>query len=150
MKYKAVQNQKQSTLSMSAVPHPVHPVSVLRTKHYCEKAKVSRAWLLDRMNKNSKNYDSSMPPRLWLSGIQGKGPVGFLESEVDAWILSRAVKSQPACNDSNIDGMELAAETPHKTATTNTTKRRERTLDSAQKDQGQSVTGENTNWRVQA
>lgn len=95
----AVQKPEQSTLSISAAPHPVLPVSVLRTKHFCKKANVSRAWLLDRMNRKSKNFDSSMPPRLWLSGIPGKGPVGFLESDVDAWILSRAAKAESAVAD---------------------------------------------------
>lgn len=72
------------------------PVSMLSIKDFSKKARVSVAWIYDRMNPESPNHDPEMPERISLSGRPGKPPVRVLESAVDAWILSRASKTHAA------------------------------------------------------
>lgn len=69
-------------------------VQIIRMKEFVKKSSLSKSTLCDKMNKKSCKFDFSMPSRIWLSGTPGKGSVGFLESEVDNWILNRYKQSQ--------------------------------------------------------
>ena len=77
------------------------PVSLLSIRDFSKKAKVSVAWIYDRMNPESPNHDPAMPERISLSGQPGKPPVRVLESAVDAWILSMFSKRPASQTDQN-------------------------------------------------
>lgn len=61
-------------------------VRILRLKEMLPKLNISRSTLYDWMNKASPRYDPTFPPKIHL----GLNCVGWLESDVDEWILSRA------------------------------------------------------------
>ncbi|MFQ2508868.1 helix-turn-helix transcriptional regulator [Aeromonas caviae] len=61
------------------------PVRVLRLKDMMFKLNVARSTLYDWMSESSPRYDPSFPKRVRL----GLKSVGWLESEVDQWILAR-------------------------------------------------------------
>ncbi|WP_198118793.1 helix-turn-helix transcriptional regulator [Massilia rhizosphaerae] len=63
---------------------------VLRVKHMKEKLAMSVASLYNKMNPRSKYYDASFPRPIRLSASPGPGgAIGWLESDVDAWLESR-------------------------------------------------------------
>lgn len=80
-------------LPLHTTPH-MPPVRIIRMKEFVKKSSLSKSTLCDRMNKRSKKFDDSMPRRIPLSSTRGKGAVGYLESEVDNWILQQAAMSQ--------------------------------------------------------
>lgn len=61
------------------------PVRVLRLKDMMFKLSIARSTLYDWMSESSPRYDPSFPKRVRL----GLKSVGWLESEVDQWILAR-------------------------------------------------------------
>ncbi|HDO1331737.1 TPA: AlpA family phage regulatory protein [Aeromonas veronii] len=61
------------------------PVRVLRLKDILFKLNVARSTVYDWMNERSPRHDPSFPKRVKI----GLHSVGWLESEVDSWILSR-------------------------------------------------------------
>lgn len=61
------------------------PVRVLRLKDMMFKLSVARSTLYDWMNERSPRYDPSFPKRVRL----GLKSVGWLENDVDQWILAR-------------------------------------------------------------
>lgn len=61
------------------------PVRVLRLKDMLFKLNVARSTLYDWMNERSSRYDPTFPKRVRI----GMKSVGWLESEVDRWILAR-------------------------------------------------------------
>ena len=68
-------------------------ISILRIKDVVKKTGLSRSTLYTMMQPSSI-YRDIMPPKIWLFGTPGKGPVGYLESDVDAFILALAAKSE--------------------------------------------------------
>lgn len=58
---------------------------VLRRKQVEQRINIARATLYDWLNPRSPRYDASFPKPIRL----GSGSVGWLESEIDAWIESR-------------------------------------------------------------
>ncbi|MEB1111650.1 AlpA family phage regulatory protein [Citrobacter portucalensis] len=65
-------------------------VKILRIRDICQKIGIGRSTIYDWINPKSPRYDASFPKRLRL----GKQSVGWLESEIDNWILQRnAVKA---------------------------------------------------------
>lgn len=67
--------------------------SILRRKQVEVKIGLSRSTIYDRIDPNSPRYDSTFPKPIKLGG--GKNPpIGFIESEVNAWITSQIVKSR--------------------------------------------------------
>lgn len=65
-------------------------VKILRIRDICQKIGIGRSTVYDWINPKSPRYDASFPKRLRL----GKQSVGWLESEIDNWILQRnAVKA---------------------------------------------------------
>lgn len=72
------------------MPDPV--IKVLRLIHLMQKIGVSRSTIYDWLNPKSPRYDANFPKQLRL----GKQTVGWLESEIDEWLLTfcpRARKS---------------------------------------------------------
>ncbi|MDQ1885325.1 AlpA family phage regulatory protein [Aeromonas salmonicida] len=61
------------------------PVRILRLKDILFKVNVARSTLYDWMNERSPRHDPTFPKRVKI-GIKS---VGWLENEVDSWILSR-------------------------------------------------------------
>lgn len=60
-------------------------VNVLKMNELCTKIKSSRSAVYRRLDKNDSMYDGSFPKPIKL-GIRA---IGFIESEVDSWLLSR-------------------------------------------------------------
>ncbi|MGL5305454.1 helix-turn-helix transcriptional regulator [Aeromonas veronii] len=61
------------------------PVRVLRLKDVLYKLNIARSTLYDWMNERSPRYCPTFPKRVKI----GQHSVGWLESEIDDWILSR-------------------------------------------------------------
>jgi prophage regulatory protein len=59
---------------------------VLRMPQLLERISLSRAATYDRLNPKSRRYDATFPRPIRL----GLNSVGWLESEVDAWIAKQA------------------------------------------------------------
>lgn len=71
---------------MSATASPLK--KVLRVGHMKEKLAISVASLYNKLNPRSKYYDATFPRPIRLSAGP-RGAVGWLESEVDGWLISR-------------------------------------------------------------
>ncbi|MCD6615602.1 helix-turn-helix transcriptional regulator [Aeromonas veronii] len=61
------------------------PVRVLRLKDVLYKLNIARSTQYDWMNERSPRYSPTFPKRVKI----GQHSVGWLESEIDDWILSR-------------------------------------------------------------
>lgn len=61
------------------------PLAILRRKQVEARTGLSRSALYDKLNLKSPRHDSSFPVQVRL----GADAVGWLESEVDAWLASR-------------------------------------------------------------
>lgn len=62
---------------------------VLRLRVVCLRIGISRSTLYTWLDPNSKYYDPTFPRRIRLTGRKG-GAIGFLESELELWVKSRA------------------------------------------------------------
>jgi len=71
--------------------HPNAAISVLRRDQLEGRIGLSRSAIYDRLNPKSKQYDPEFPKPIQL-GSGKKPPVGWVESEVNAW-LSRLIAS---------------------------------------------------------
>lgn len=70
----------------------VSTVKILRLTQLMRKTGLSRSTIYDWLNPKSPRYDANFPKQLRL----GRQAVGWLESEIDEWLLnfcSRASKS---------------------------------------------------------
>lgn len=61
------------------------PVTVLRRKQVEARTGLSRSTIYEKINTRSARYDPSFPKQIRL----GKEAVGWIESEVNAWITAR-------------------------------------------------------------
>lgn len=61
-------------------------LKVLKMKDLCEKIKSCRSAAYRRLDKNDSMYDATFPKPIKL----GSRSIGFIESEVDVWLLSRS------------------------------------------------------------
>lgn len=59
---------------------------ILRLKRMKEKTGISGSSIYNKLNPRSKYYDETFPKPIRL----GASSVGWIESDVDAWIASRA------------------------------------------------------------
>jgi prophage regulatory protein len=75
----------------------VQPVpTILRRKQVEARTGFSRSTLYAKLNKNSSSFDSTFPRPIRLTGTgPGRGAVGWLAHEIDAWIMSRIEVSRP-------------------------------------------------------
>jgi prophage regulatory protein len=70
-------------------------VTILRRKQVEARTGLSCSTLYERINPRHRNYDPNFPKPIALG--DGKNPpVGWLESEVNAWLLSRIELSRKA------------------------------------------------------
>lgn len=60
-------------------------INILRLTRLKEKTGISRSTVYNKMNPGSKYYDAEFPKPVRL----GDSSVGWLESDVDAWLASR-------------------------------------------------------------
>ena len=58
---------------------------VIRRKDVCRKLKISNSSLYNKLNQSSPHFDPTFPKQIRL----GVSSVGWIESELDDWILSR-------------------------------------------------------------
>ncbi|BEU79938.1 TPA: AlpA family phage regulatory protein [Escherichia coli] len=64
-------------------------VKILRIHALTKKIGIARSTIYDWINPKSPRYDGTFPKQLRL----GNQSVGWLESEVDQWILQREISS---------------------------------------------------------
>ena len=60
---------------------------VIRRNDVCKKLKISNSTLYNKLNQASPQYDPSFPQKVRL----GASSVGWIESEIDDWILSHRI-----------------------------------------------------------
>ena len=61
------------------------PIKVLRTPKAQQRLGISRAAIYEKQNPRSKYYDPTFPQRISLGGRT----VGFIESEIEIWLVAR-------------------------------------------------------------
>lgn len=61
------------------------PLNLLRAIQVCSKLKISRTTLYAKLDKSSKYYDPDFPKQIKL----GPGSVGWVEHQVDQWIINK-------------------------------------------------------------
>lgn len=70
------------------------PLVILRVKQLQLRLGAARATIYDWLNPKSPRYDPTFPKQIRLS----RNSVGWLEHEVNAWLLARIAASRPyAC-----------------------------------------------------
>ncbi|MBV6325715.1 AlpA family transcriptional regulator [Duganella sp. HSC-15S17] len=67
------------------------PPTILRRKQVEARTGLSRSTIYDKMNPRSPRYDFTFPKQIRL----GEHSVGWVESQIDAWLISRIRYSQP-------------------------------------------------------
>jgi prophage regulatory protein len=87
----ALQIQKALARNSVADEARRESLSILRLPTVRRRVGLSRSTIYDRLDPESKRYDPSFPKPISL----GSRAVGWLSTEVDAWLLSRIEKSRP-------------------------------------------------------
>jgi len=64
---------------------PSPPLRILRRKQLQDRTGLSRSSIYDRLSTSSPRFDPSFPRAVQL----GPNTVGWVEAEVDAWLLTR-------------------------------------------------------------
>ncbi|MBX9267504.1 helix-turn-helix transcriptional regulator [Chromobacterium violaceum] len=72
--------------------HSLNIPTILRRKQVEARTGLSRTTIYDRINPKSPRYDQTFPTPVSL----GAGAVGWVESEITAWIESRVSASRQA------------------------------------------------------
>ncbi|MGU5638088.1 AlpA family phage regulatory protein [Aeromonas hydrophila] len=67
-------------------------IRVLRCKDVIEKLGISRSSLYDRLKPSSPRFDPSFPQSIHL----GANSVGWLEHEIDTWVLEKRTTNSVA------------------------------------------------------
>ncbi|RUR43431.1 AlpA family phage regulatory protein [Vreelandella populi] len=62
------------------------PITVLRMRQLRQKLSISRSSIYEKINPRSPRYDATFPKPIKL----GAAAVGWVESEVDQWIMNGA------------------------------------------------------------
>ena len=78
-------NIETAATEISALPAQ----TIIRLKQVIVLTGLSRSTIYDRMNPKSKRYDASFPKSIKLGAALQAGAVGWIESEVQAWIKQR-------------------------------------------------------------
>lgn len=65
------------------------PQKIIRLKQVIALTGLSRSTIYDRINPKSKRYDASFPKSIKLGSTLQVGAVGWIESEIQAWIKQR-------------------------------------------------------------
>lgn len=69
---------------------------IMRRKEVEKRLALSRSTIYDRLNQKSPSYDPTFPKPIELAVGMKNPPVGWLESEVDSWLLAQIEKSRKA------------------------------------------------------
>lgn len=69
---------------------------ILRRKQLEDRTGLSRSTIYARLNPKSPNYDPTFPKPVELGYGMQNPPVGWIESEVDAWLTAQIEKSRKA------------------------------------------------------
>ncbi|WP_111859465.1 helix-turn-helix transcriptional regulator [Acinetobacter sp. CFCC 10889] len=62
---------------------------IIRLKQVVALTGLSRSTIYDRMDPKSKRYDASFPKSIRLGTVSKIGAVGWIESEIQAWIKKK-------------------------------------------------------------
>ncbi|WP_374411198.1 helix-turn-helix transcriptional regulator [Hydrogenophaga sp.] len=74
---------------------------------------LSRSSTYNRTNPRSESFDPTFPKPVNLSAIpSGRGPIGFVESEVYAWMEARVNAARTAANDDRGSNYPTSSGTP--------------------------------------
>ena len=91
----ATHNIETAATEISALPAQ----TIIRLKHVIALTGLSRSTIYDRMNPKSKRYDASFPKSIKLGATPQAGAVGWIESEIQAWIQQCiAERTKQLCN----------------------------------------------------
>lgn len=71
-------------------------LTILRRKQVEARTGLSCSTIYDRLNTKSDSYDPDFPKPIKLGSGMKNPPVGWIESEVNAWISARVEKSRKA------------------------------------------------------
>lgn len=77
---------------MTELQQPARGISILRLKHVMERTGLSRSTIYDRMDTHSPRHDPNFPCQVQL----GDNAVGWVSSEIDAWLAARIQAKRPA------------------------------------------------------
>ena len=95
-------NSVATTHNREAVPigtSALAPQKIIRLKQVIALTGLSRSTIYDRINPKSKRYDASFPKSIKLGSTLQVGAVGWIESEIQAWIKQWiAERTKPLCN----------------------------------------------------
>lgn len=69
-------------------------LNILRRKQLEARIGLSRSSIYNRLDKSSKSYDPTFPRPIPLGSGMRNPPVGWIESEVDAWLAAQIQKSR--------------------------------------------------------
>lgn len=72
------------------------PLRILRRKQLEDRTGLSRSTIYARLNPKSPHYDPSFPRPIELGQGMQNPPVGWVESEVDAWLSAQIEMSRKA------------------------------------------------------
>ena len=61
------------------------PLKLLRAAQVCDKLKISKTTLYAKLDRNSKYHDPDFPRQIKL----GSSSVGWVEHQVDQWIMNK-------------------------------------------------------------
>ncbi|HHR6443367.1 TPA: AlpA family phage regulatory protein [Providencia alcalifaciens] len=64
-----------------------HTMKILRIRVVMDKIGISRSTIYDWLNPNSKRYDPTFPKQRRL----GKQSIGWMEADIDEWLLHRQI-----------------------------------------------------------
>jgi prophage regulatory protein len=91
----ATHNIETAATEISALPAQ----TIIRLKQVIALTGLSRSTIYDRMNPKSKRYDASFPKSIKLGAALQAGAVGWIESEIQAWIQQCiAERTKLLCN----------------------------------------------------
>lgn len=103
----AINSQKQSTqtvqLPINNTPIISAELRVLRIQQVAEKLSIGKSTIYDWLNPKSLRYDESFPKPFKLGGKA----MGWLSSEVDAWLLNRVALTR----ETDLSEVELESNT---------------------------------------
>lgn len=95
-------NSLATTYNIETMPietSALSPQKINRLKQVIALTGLSRSTIYDRINPKSKRYDASFPKSIKLGSALQVGAVGWIESEIQAWIKQRiAERTKSLCN----------------------------------------------------
>jgi prophage regulatory protein len=95
-------NSSATTHNIETMPAEISALptqTIIRLKQVIALTGLSHSTIYDRMNPKSKRYDASFPKSIKLGAALQAGAVGWIESEIQAWIQQCiAERTKLLCN----------------------------------------------------